>query len=87
MGARIHPEIDAVPAGTGLVHVGLIQGHALLQIGTSREEVTEMRVSRAEPIQGREEAHRVLDALGQREELLPQLSRSLEFGPYEGKLQ
>jgi len=55
------------------VLLGVVEGHPLLQVPSGSSPLSEIDQGRPQRVMGLQEERRVLDLLGQGEELLPQL--------------
>ena len=85
IGEASHPGVMPVEEGMGAVLLGVVEGNALLQVRAGRGKLSQTEQGRPQRIVGLQEESRVLHALGQAQELLPQLARRLELRPHQIK--
>jgi hypothetical protein len=60
----------------------VVQAHSLLQMGVRGDTLAQPVQGLAQRAVGQQEEGGVVEALGEAEELLPQLPRCLELGPH-----
>src|SRR5262252_10733244 len=85
IGEAPHPEIRAIAKGQMVVLLALIERQPLLQMRSTRDQLSKVVFCSPQRIIGHQQERWVVSALGQAEALLGQLSRRLVLRPHQVK--